>query len=245
MTSLSARLPSLDGLRGLAAIVVVVHHALLTWPALFAQYEVPNRGSGTWWLTFTPLHLAWAGREAVVVFFILSGLVLVLPFLGPRKVGTWPGYLVRRVLRLYPPVAVALVLSAVLVAASRGTQCPERRLVHVARRRSHVDRLRARSGPDRRHQHDQQRPVVTAVRGRLLPAVAARRPGRASDAAAPCVHPADVASFSWHSARSAVPTGRVALRLPGGRRVGDGKEDMWRLAQWIEHSASPRATGPS
>jgi peptidoglycan/LPS O-acetylase OafA/YrhL len=53
----------------------------------------------------------------VVDFFILSGLVLVLPFLGPRKVGTWPGYLVRRVLRLYPPVAVALVLSAVLVAA--------------------------------------------------------------------------------------------------------------------------------
>ena len=116
-TSSSQRLPSLDGLRGIAAMVVVVHHALLTWPVLYAQYTGPNRESATWWLTFTPLHITWAGREAVTVFFILSGIVLVLPYLGPKKVGTWPGYLVRRIMRLYPPVAAALVLSAVLVAA--------------------------------------------------------------------------------------------------------------------------------
>jgi peptidoglycan/LPS O-acetylase OafA/YrhL len=109
------RVTSLDGLRGVAALVVVAHHALLVWPALFAQYGPPNRASGTWWLAYSPLHLAWAGREAVMVFFILSGFVLVLPYLSPRKVGTWPGYLVRRVLRLYPPVVAALVLSAVLV----------------------------------------------------------------------------------------------------------------------------------
>ena len=116
-TSSSQRLPSLDGLRGIAAMVVVVHHALLTWPVLYAQYAAPNRESATWWLTFTPLHITWAGREAVTVFFILSGIVLVLPYLGPKKVGTWPGYLVRRIMRLYPPVAAALVLSVVLVAA--------------------------------------------------------------------------------------------------------------------------------
>jgi peptidoglycan/LPS O-acetylase OafA/YrhL len=110
-----ARVTSLDGLRGLAAMVVVVHHALLVWPALYAQYGPPNRGSMTWWLAYSPLHLLWAGREAVVIFFILSGFVLVLPYLSARKVGTWPGYLVRRVLRLYPPVIAALVLSGLLV----------------------------------------------------------------------------------------------------------------------------------
>jgi peptidoglycan/LPS O-acetylase OafA/YrhL len=110
------RVTSLDGLRGVAALVVVTHHALLVWPVLFAQYGPPNRASGTWWLTYSPLHLLWAGREAVIVFFILSGFVLVLPYLSPRRVGTWPGYLVRRVLRLYPPVIAAVVLSAVLVA---------------------------------------------------------------------------------------------------------------------------------
>jgi peptidoglycan/LPS O-acetylase OafA/YrhL len=106
---------ALDGLRGVAAFVVVVHHGLLTWPALAAQYWAPNRASGTWWLTFTPLHLAWAGTEAVVLFFVLSGIVLTLPYVGRRGPGTWGGYYARRLIRLYVPVAVALVLAAVLV----------------------------------------------------------------------------------------------------------------------------------
>jgi peptidoglycan/LPS O-acetylase OafA/YrhL len=113
--STGGRVTSLDGLRGLAALVVVAHHALLVWPVLYAQYGPPNRTSATWYLAYTPLHLLWAGREAVIIFFILSGFVLVLPYLGRKKVGTWPGYLVRRVLRLYPPVVVALLLSGALV----------------------------------------------------------------------------------------------------------------------------------
>ena len=76
------RLLALDGLRGLAALVVVVHHALLAWQVLADQYFVANPDSISWWITFTPLHLAWAGTEAVMVFFVLSGLVLALPFLG-------------------------------------------------------------------------------------------------------------------------------------------------------------------
>ena len=95
----AGRVVSLDGLRGLAALVVMVHHGLLTWPALAAQYDGPNRGSGTWWLTFTPLHLIWAGTEAVVVFFVLSGIVLTRPFLL-RRGGGWPAYYGRRLLRL-------------------------------------------------------------------------------------------------------------------------------------------------
>jgi len=94
-----------------------MHHGLLTWPALAAQYAGPNRTSGTWWLTFTPLHLAWAGTEAVVLFFVLSGIVLTLPYLGHRRAGTWGGYYVRRLIRLYVPAVVALVLAAVVVEA--------------------------------------------------------------------------------------------------------------------------------
>lgn len=112
------RLTALDGLRGIAALVVVVHHAGLTWPVLYAQYGGPNHASATFWLAYSPLHLLWAGREAVTVFFILSGFVLVLPYLKARRAsanGTWTGYLVRRMFRLYPPVVVALILSAALV----------------------------------------------------------------------------------------------------------------------------------
>jgi peptidoglycan/LPS O-acetylase OafA/YrhL len=119
-----SRLAALDGLRGIAAFVVVVHHALLTWTALADQYHGPNWESRTWWLAFSPLHLLWAGREAVIIFFILSGLVLVLPYLSVRRRGTWAGYYVRRLLRLYPPVAVAVILSGLLVAAFPRTPGP-------------------------------------------------------------------------------------------------------------------------
>jgi peptidoglycan/LPS O-acetylase OafA/YrhL len=111
-----ARLTALDGLRGLAALVVVVHHSVLTWPVLADQYVAANRASGTWWLTFTPLHLVWAGTEAVTVFFVLSALVLTLPFLGrPAGVAGWRSYYLRRLARLYVPVVVAVALAALLV----------------------------------------------------------------------------------------------------------------------------------
>jgi peptidoglycan/LPS O-acetylase OafA/YrhL len=105
----------LDGLRGLAALVVVVHHCALTLPALAAQNQAPDRGSRAWWLTYTPAHLLWAGGEAVLVFFVLSGLVLSLPQLRAPRPGTWVPYYAKRAVRLYLPVAVAVVLTGVVV----------------------------------------------------------------------------------------------------------------------------------
>ncbi|MCZ2822320.1 acyltransferase [Modestobacter sp. VKM Ac-2977] len=114
----AGRLSALDGLRGIAALVVVVHHGLLTWQVLAMQYFVENRASGTWWLTFTPLHLVWAGTEAVMVFFVLSGLVLALPFLErPARRGRWRGYYGQRLVRLYVPAVASLVVAAAIVLA--------------------------------------------------------------------------------------------------------------------------------
>ncbi|WP_166375880.1 acyltransferase family protein [Aeromicrobium phragmitis] len=113
------RLRSLDGLRGLAALVVVVHHAVLTIPALatpyFAPYEATTEGSPAWWLSYTPLHLVWAGGEAVVVFFVLSGLVLGLKARSPRF--DWAGYFPERLARLYLPVAGAVAFGVAVAAA--------------------------------------------------------------------------------------------------------------------------------
>ena len=119
------RLTSLDGLRGLAALVVVLHHTLLTSAPLALAYTAnTDRVTGTWTrlLAFSPLHLVWAGREAVYVFFVLSGLVLTLPVLGERarQWQTWAVYYPKRLVRLYVPVWGALVLTVVLVALRSG-----------------------------------------------------------------------------------------------------------------------------
>ncbi|WP_268895176.1 acyltransferase [Goekera deserti] len=110
-----ARLTSLDGLRGVAALVVVVHSTALALPSLAGQQLSPDRSSPAWWLTYTPLHLLWAGGEAVLVFFVLSGLVLALPHMRGSRPGTWAPYYRKRLVRLYVPVVVAVALTGLIV----------------------------------------------------------------------------------------------------------------------------------
>jgi peptidoglycan/LPS O-acetylase OafA/YrhL len=109
---------ALDGLRGLAALAVVFHHTLIaSSAALYAQYEnLPRAPTGSliWWLSDTPLHIFWAGQEAVIVFFVLSGFVLAIPAV---KLGVkWfdVSYYPRRLARLYLPVWGALIFASVL-----------------------------------------------------------------------------------------------------------------------------------
>ena len=107
------RLRSLDGVRGAAALVVVFYHL-----SLFAR---PVLSDGRWepmWTTLTqsPLKLAFAGTEAVLVFFALSGLVVALPMLRAGRDFSIVGFLASRAVRLYLPVWAALALSAAFVA---------------------------------------------------------------------------------------------------------------------------------
>jgi peptidoglycan/LPS O-acetylase OafA/YrhL len=120
------RVRSLDGLRGVAALVVVVHHVLLvSSPALANPYRSdaaprPPTGSLDWWLSDTPLHIVWAGPEAVIIFFALSGFVLAIP--AVRRGGGWldRSYYPRRLLRLYLPVWGAMIV-AVAIRATHST----------------------------------------------------------------------------------------------------------------------------
>ncbi len=110
----SSRISSLDGLRGVAALIVVLHHSLLVSPAMAAAYYGDEvEGVARQVLTYTPLHLVWGGKEAVVVFFVLSGLVLVHAARSPRF--EWGSYFPSRLLRLYVPVAGAIALAALIM----------------------------------------------------------------------------------------------------------------------------------
>ena len=113
-----SRLRALDGLRGVAAVVVLLHHAFLTVPVLARPYYVTEAAARdsplVWALIHTPLHLAWAGTEAVYIFFVLSGLVLALPVLRSASF-SWLEYFPRRAARLYLPVAAAVLWGLLLV----------------------------------------------------------------------------------------------------------------------------------
>jgi peptidoglycan/LPS O-acetylase OafA/YrhL len=69
--------------------------------------------SWVWWVTFTPLHLVWAGKEAVYVFFILSGFVLTLPFTGASR-PRWGAYFPKRMVRIYLPVWASLIFALLM-----------------------------------------------------------------------------------------------------------------------------------
>lgn len=115
----SLRRPALDGLRGLAALTVVISHSLLVAPPLADRYTAGSPArmfTWPWFLTYTPLHIFWAGGEAVLVFFVLSGLVLALPSAAGHR-GGWRSYYPQRLLRLYLPIFAAASLAFALVRA--------------------------------------------------------------------------------------------------------------------------------
>jgi peptidoglycan/LPS O-acetylase OafA/YrhL len=115
----AGRLSALDGLRGLAAIIVVFSHLALTLAPISDRWIVPTAnhpetGSFYWWITSTPLQLGIAGPQAVLIFFVLSGMVVALPVLKRRNFD-WFAYYPQRVARLWVPVAASVLLALVLI----------------------------------------------------------------------------------------------------------------------------------
>ncbi len=108
------RLQALDGLRGIAAFIVVLHHVLLIAQPVSQPPGEPAVWSAWWWLERTPLKLLTAGHEAVIVFFVLSGVVVVLPALK-RTDFSWPGLVANRVVRLLLPAWAAIVFATILL----------------------------------------------------------------------------------------------------------------------------------
>jgi peptidoglycan/LPS O-acetylase OafA/YrhL len=106
---------ALDGLRGIAAMIVVLHHIYqIARPFIEPTSNAWAVGSVWWLISATPIKLLSAGSESVLVFFVLSGLVVPLPLIGKRP-REWIGYFVARLIRLYLPVWACLVFAGILI----------------------------------------------------------------------------------------------------------------------------------
>jgi peptidoglycan/LPS O-acetylase OafA/YrhL len=112
------RRPGLDGLRGMAALVVVLHHLLLTLPWFADRVSFGQLGpKGKFKLSihnlfeYTPLHVFYGGTEAVMIFFVLSGYVLI----NPVSRESIFSYARHRMLRLYAPIFIAVTMASGLV----------------------------------------------------------------------------------------------------------------------------------
>lgn len=102
--SRSRRFAELDSLRGLAALTVVLSH--------FHDMWAPEHASLSRWqrALFAAGRPLYAGHEAVMLFFLLSGLVLAMPYLAHRT-QSYGHFAVRRVVRIYLPYLAALALT--------------------------------------------------------------------------------------------------------------------------------------
>lgn len=111
----ASRIESLDALRGIAAFTVMLHHGLLVLPSMEAVYEGKPTTTFAGILGLSPLHLLWAGHEAVTFFFVLSGYVLSQAYWqGTAK--PYPQFVVSRLFRIYPAYYLATAASMLLIA---------------------------------------------------------------------------------------------------------------------------------
>lgn len=106
----------LDGLRGLAAFMVVVHHSVLAfYPALFlgagTQTHLPGEIEEK--ISVSIFNLLYNGNFAVCLFFVLSGFVLSYSFFRHKDPRIVTESAVKRYIRLSLPVAFSVLVAFV------------------------------------------------------------------------------------------------------------------------------------
>lgn len=108
------RLDYLDSLRGIAALVVVLHHCTMMYADDFriSHKILPDASAsfGDW--AFYLFQTLLNGRAAVILFFVLSGFVLALSLL--KQSTPYASYAIRRICRIYPAFAFIIFTSYAL-----------------------------------------------------------------------------------------------------------------------------------
>jgi len=106
------KLAYLDGLRGIAALIVVFHHfVLLLYPQLNYGDETDYMATK---IATLPLNILYNGDFAVCLFFVLSGYVLSYKYLLKNDPVILIGYAAKRYFRLMPLIASSVIVIYIL-----------------------------------------------------------------------------------------------------------------------------------
>ena len=110
----SARVTFLDGLRGIAAFVVIVSHLIAGFfPALYFGAEGRSGAELMDAISKSPLFVAYSGTFAVYIFFVLSGFVIAAS--AAKTTCRLPVLVIARYLRLAVPVGASVCFAFALV----------------------------------------------------------------------------------------------------------------------------------
>lgn len=120
--SYQGRSTSIDSLRGIAAVFVIFYHAVLYENETAISVLNPAvQELGSDYLRLLKILLTLVnGHNAVLLFFVLSGFVLMLSMDNDFDRGRWSpvAFVFRRLMRLFPPLLAALLICFLLGAAA-------------------------------------------------------------------------------------------------------------------------------
>lgn len=122
ITNSNNYIPEIDGIRFLAIASVVLMHL---HTHLLAQLGIPSIEYEEYWLTLVLRD----GQNGVLVFFVLSGFILGIPFAkhqfkGGKKIKLGEFYL-RRLTRLEPPYIILMIIFFVIHVSFLGAEISE------------------------------------------------------------------------------------------------------------------------
>ena len=117
MTEPRTKIYYLDGLRGLAAFCVFLHHYFLAFYPAYYNGDLATTHLNGWDVRYGASIFSFLsnGHFCVCIFFVLSGLVLSKSYFDRPVIETLVSAAQRRFLRLYIPVAATLILAFLLI----------------------------------------------------------------------------------------------------------------------------------